>query len=63
MRVRIAKKDLPFRKGYKQQFTSEVFSIIDIPTLNPPTYTLKDGNQDTILGKFYEAELIPFGNG
>ena len=34
--VRIAKIDIPFRKGYKQSFTDEVFKIFDIPTRNPP---------------------------
>ena len=32
--VRIAKIDLPFRKGYTQSFTDEVFEIFDIPTRN-----------------------------
>ena len=31
-RVRISKYDLPFRKGYKQQFTREVFEILEIAT-------------------------------
>ena len=30
--VRIAKQDLPFKKGYKQSFTDEVFTIIKVPT-------------------------------
>ena len=33
--VRIAKTDLPFRKGYKQIYTDEVFEIVAIPTVNP----------------------------
>ena len=56
--VRIAKIDLPFRKGYKQSFTDEVFEIFDIPTRNPPTYNLIDGDKEPIEGKFYEPELI-----
>ena len=40
--VQISKADLPFRKGYKQTFTNEVFEIYDIPTTNPPTYSLID---------------------
>ena len=31
-RVRISKYDLPFRKGYKPQFTREVFEIVAIAT-------------------------------
>ena len=29
-RVRISKYDLPFRKGYKPQFTQEIFEIVAI---------------------------------
>ena len=33
-RVQISKYDLPFRKGYKPQFTREVFEIVAIATKN-----------------------------
>ena len=56
--VGIAKIDIPFRKGYKQSFTDEVFEIFDVPTKNPPTYNLIDANKEPIEGKFYEPELI-----
>ena len=56
--VRISKADLPFRKGYKQTFTKEVFEIYDIPTTNPPTYSLIDASQEPVKGKFYELELV-----
>ena len=36
-RVRISKYDLPFRKGYKPQFTQEVFVIVEISPRKPPT--------------------------
>jgi hypothetical protein len=55
--VRIAKEDLPFKKGYKQNYTDEVFEISDIPTINPPTYQLVGQDGEEILGKFYEKEL------
>ena len=57
-RVRIAKEDLPFEKGYRQNFTDEVFRVTNIATLNPPTYSLADKNRENIQGKFYEPELI-----
>ena len=57
-KVRIAKQDLPFKKGYKQSFTDEIFTIIKISTFNPPTYNLRDESGDTINGKFYEPELV-----
>ena len=56
--VRKSKADLPFRKRYKQTFTNEFFEIYDIPTTNPPTYSLIDASQDPVKGKFYELELL-----
>ena len=55
--VRISKKDIPFRKGYKSQFTNEIFKIVKIATFKPPTYDLCGEQGDEILGKFYEQEL------
>lgn len=60
--VRIAKKDLPFKKGYQQNYTDELFEIVKIPTLNPPTYNLKDLENQPILGKFYGPELVKVEN-
>ena len=57
-RVRISKYDLPFKKGYKPQFTEEVFEIVAIYSKKPPTYTIKDEQDETIRGKFYQEELI-----
>ena len=57
-RVRISKNDLPFRKGYKPQFTREVFAIVAIATRKPPTYTVKDEQDENIQGKFYRKEMI-----
>lgn len=58
-RVHISKPDLPFRKGYKPQFTRETFIINQIKSLKPVvTYEIKDLNGEIIHGKFYEAELI-----
>ena len=57
-RVRIAKEDLPFKKGYRQNFTDEVFRVPNIATFNPSTYSLADKNGENIQGKFHEPELI-----
>ena len=57
-RVRIPKYGLPFRKGYKPQFTREVFEIESIATRKPPTYTIRDEHGGIIQGKFYQKELI-----
>ena len=57
-RMRISKYDLPSRKGYKPQFTREVFEIVAIATRKPPTYTIKDEQDEIIQGRFYQKELI-----
>ena len=36
-RIRISKYDLTFRKGYKPQFTQEIFEIVAIATKKPAT--------------------------
>ena len=60
--MRIAKPNLPFKKGYKQTFTDEVFEIAQTATVNPPTYNLIDAEGEKILGKFYELELRKVGD-
>ena len=57
-RVRISEYDLPFREGYKPQFTREVFEIVAIATRKPPADTIKDEQGEIIQGKFYQKELI-----
>ena len=57
-RVRISKYDLPFRKGCKSQFTREVFEILAIATRKPPTYTIKNEQDEIIQSKFYQKEMI-----
>ena len=52
--VRIAKHDEKFKKGYKQNYTDEVFMIFKIATVSPPTYNLIDAENVIIEGKFYE---------
>ena len=55
--VRISKKDIPFRKSYKSQFTNEIFEIVKVATFKPPTYNLCGEQGDEVLAKFYEQEL------
>ena len=54
-RVPISKYDLPFDKP---RFTREIFEILAIATRKPPTYTIKDEQDEIIQGKFYQKELI-----
>ena len=56
-KVRISHPDLPFKKGYKQTYTDEIFTIVGIPTTSPPTYNLVDDQGETVDGKIYEREL------
>ena len=58
-RVRISKQNLPFRKGYKPQFTNEIFKIVALATRKPPTYDIQDEQGKVIKGKFYEKEFLP----
>ena len=57
-KVRISKFDLPFRKGYKPQFTEEIFEIVALASRKPPTNTIKDNQKLLLRGKFYEKEMI-----
>ena len=50
--------DLLFRKGYKPQFTRDVFEIVAIATKKQPAYTLNDEQEEIIQDKFYQKELI-----
>ena len=56
--VRFSKYDLSFRKSYKPQFTRGFFEIVAVVTTKPPTYTIKDQQDETIQGNFYQKELI-----
>ena len=57
-RIRISKFDLPFRKSYKPQITQEIFEVVAIGTKKPPTYTIKDEQEEVTCGKIYKKELI-----
>ena len=57
-RVLISLNHLLFWRGYKPQFTQEVFEIVAFPSKKSPTYTKKDEQDESIWGKFYQNELI-----
>ena len=57
-RVRISKYDLHFRKGYKPQYTHKIFGIVAIASKNPPTYTIRDEQEEVIRRKLYEKEMM-----
>ena len=56
-RVRITKKKKMFEKAYTPKWTEEVFTVSKIQYTDPPTYKIKDYNNEEIAGTFYEQEL------
>lgn len=56
-RVRISRYKKHFEKGYKPNWTKEIFEIAEINQTNPFTYKIKDLNNEPILGNFYKEEL------
>ena len=68
--VRISLRNMSFKKGYRPNYTDEVFTIkkVHIPLntrfdRDPITYTLLDKTGEVILGRFYAQELTPFSYG
>ena len=57
-RVQISKYDSPFRKGYKPQFTREIFEIVASATSKPTAYAIKYEQDEVIQGKVYQKKLI-----
>jgi len=43
-----------FEKSYMPKWTVEVFTVSKIQYTDPPTYKIKDYNNDEIQGTFYE---------
>ena len=56
-RVRISKYKNIFAKGYKPNWSEEVFVISKIKNTVPWTYVINDLNGEEIIGTFYEKEL------
>ena len=55
--VLIPKTRKPFAKGYRGEWTGEIFKIDLIRNTEPVTYNLADLQGDRIIGIFYEREL------
>ena len=58
--VTMKQKIETFHRGYCIQFTDEVSTITPLQSLNLPTYTIQDANNQLIQGKVYECELTLF---
>ena len=53
-RVPFSEYDSPLRKGYKSKFTQKNFEFVAMAARKPPIYTMKDDQDETIHGKFYQ---------
>jgi hypothetical protein len=58
--VRLSKLSSPFAKGFRKNFTDEIFEIVDvIKTRSPPMYRIKSVEDDVIvIGSFYAEEMV-----
>ena len=60
-RVRISKLRKNFRKGYLPNWSKEIFVIHKVDVTNhPPTYILRDEENEILKGRFYSQELQKF---
>ena len=57
-RVRIVKFQNIFNKGYTEKWLKEIFVIDSVLKTNSWQYKTKDINAETIIGVFYEMELL-----
>ena len=55
--VRISKYKNIFAKGYKPNWSEEIFIIKKLKNTVPWTYVISDVNGEEIVGSFYEKEL------
>ena len=55
--VRISGTRRVFQKGYRENWTEEIFKVYDRYPSDPPTYGLTDYSGEKIAGRFYAEEL------
>ena len=56
-KVRINRKKGTFEKGFTPNWTEEVFTISNVKSTRPVTYSLIDAQGEDVKGSFYEDEL------
>jgi len=61
--VRISREKLVFEKGYKINWSEEIFRVSHVKNTRPITYTLEDMNKEEISGGFLEPELQLYSRG
>ena len=57
-KVRIYSYKYTFDKGYKKNYTDEVFVVTTVHDTVPFTYNISDSNNEEIKGKFYNEQMI-----
>ena len=55
--MRISEERDVFRKGYRQQWSSEVFRVVKQSPRDPVVYKIEDLRGEPVIGSFYELEL------
>ena len=55
--VRITQKRGDFRKGYRPNFTKEIFIISEVLDTQPITYKITAQDGEEITGSLYEQEM------
>jgi len=56
--VRVSKVKQTFEKGYKANFSYEVYTITEVLQTDPITYQIEDWGGEPIEGSFYTNELL-----
>jgi len=56
--VRISRIKSTFEKGFDQNYSREIYKIDKVLTTTPITYKLKSLQNESLLGRFYEQELM-----
>ena len=57
-RVRIYRYKSHFEKGYKPNWTREIYKVVKVLPATPITYKIEDLNGESVIGRFYAQELL-----
>ena len=58
--VQVSKYKNIFGRGFKPNFSKEIFEVSKVYQGNPVTYEIQDHTGEKILGRFYKEELSVF---
>lgn len=60
--VRLSKYRNRFSRGFRENYTSEIFKILSVQDTHPVTYTIQaTSDGEAVEGAFYGRELVPAG--